>query len=314
MSETRNKTLELSNAIYQLYVVEGKSLNYISKLFELNRKYMTEVVKNELKFEKGNVRQATPRIKKLLAAHKNGIMEYLKNTDNKYIIDYLKTINIDNNLFRTLCDNDNELDRARLDFLSKESDRSRLKKIREQKERDFEALAQDLEGEVWKPILGYEDIYEVSNLARVRISKPCTRLISPIFNQRLGRYEVHLWKDGSRKVYKRYRLVAYAFVHNPDPDKLTTVNHIDGDKSNDLAINLEWQDQTYQNWHKNHVLKREIAVPYKKNGRFKAVVIDGTYRFKSIAAAARFLGVSETQMQRYVRKECESERKIELEY
>jgi hypothetical protein len=62
------------------------------------------------------------------------------------------------------------------------------------------------------------------------------------------------------------------------------------------------------------VLGREIAEPYKRNGRFTSVVIDDKYTFKTLAAAARFLEVSETQIQRYIRLETKTDRKIELIY
>lgn len=49
-------------------------------------------------------------------------------------------------------------------------------------------------------------------------------------------------RSGRRRKYKVHRLVANAFVHNPMPLMYTQINHIDGDKKNNRASNLEWCD------------------------------------------------------------------------
>lgn len=56
---------------------------------------------------------------------------------------------------------------------------------------------------------------------------------------------VHLNKDGKRKIASVHRLVAIAFVENPCPEKFKEVNHIDEDKTNNNANNLEWCDRSY---------------------------------------------------------------------
>lgn len=52
-------------------------------------------------------------------------------------------------------------------------------------------------------------------------------------------------RDGNAKTSRIHRMVADTFIPNPDPEHLTDVNHIDGDKSNNRADNLEWCDRTY---------------------------------------------------------------------
>lgn len=86
--------------------------------------------------------------------------------------------------------------------------------------------------EIWKKSEGQ---YEVSNLGRLR--RNC-RLI----RTRLDRYGYEiatLWVDGKQLTRKIHRLVAIAFIENPN--NLETVNHIDGIKLNNNVNNLEWR-------------------------------------------------------------------------
>lgn len=88
--------------------------------------------------------------------------------------------------------------------------------------------------ENWKAIEGYEGLYEVSDLGRVRavngkIKKPD--------NDR-GYLKVGLWLNGKRKNHRIHRLVAKAFIPNPYNRK--EVNHKARDKSDNRAISLEW--------------------------------------------------------------------------
>lgn len=117
----------------------------------------------------------------------------------------------------------------------------------------------DQEGEIWSPICPLNGAvikfhYRVSNLGRIKSCKH-----DSIFNSRGKQilrcnpdlivhprleygYEI-VWlgtEDGGSITYPVHRIVAYAFCPNNDPDVNTQVNHIDGDKSNNRASNLEW--------------------------------------------------------------------------
>lgn len=91
--------------------------------------------------------------------------------------------------------------------------------------------------EMWKPISGYEGLYEVSNFGRVKSLKFGKEKILTPGNYK-GYLSVQLCKDGKRKMMRVHRLVAEAFI--PNPNKLETVNHKDEDKTNNSANNLEW--------------------------------------------------------------------------
>lgn len=104
--------------------------------------------------------------------------------------------------------------------------------------------------EIWKPIKGYEGLYEVSNLGRVKAlerKKNCNRgyeiikehFLKPNNYGTSGYYRVPLTnKEHIRKYYLVHRLVAENFIENPK--NLPQINHKDGNKENNTADNLEW--------------------------------------------------------------------------
>ena len=97
--------------------------------------------------------------------------------------------------------------------------------------------------EIWKDIIGFEGIYEISNLGRIRRIKT-GRILSTRRSD--GWYiTVTLYKDKKRYGKSLHRLVAETFVHNPY--NLPEVNHIDEDKTNNRADNLEFCDRKYNN-------------------------------------------------------------------
>lgn len=93
--------------------------------------------------------------------------------------------------------------------------------------------------EIWKDIKGYEGIYQVSNKSRVR--NIIKKTIKAQVISKTGYWVCNLWKNNISKVYKVHRLVAIAFIDNPQKKK--TVNHIDGIKANNDIKNLEWATQ-----------------------------------------------------------------------
>ena len=95
--------------------------------------------------------------------------------------------------------------------------------------------------EDWKDIPGYEGLYVVSNNGRV-MNVRSGRVLRGIVNN-LGYIMVGLSKSGKVKMISVHRLVAEAFIKNPD--NLREVNHKDEDKSNNNVDNLEWCDRKY---------------------------------------------------------------------
>lgn len=95
--------------------------------------------------------------------------------------------------------------------------------------------------EIWRPVIGFEELYSVSNIGRVRRDKRAKRtypgrLLTQHPNNS-GYMQVHLSRDGDN-VRRVHRLVAEAFI-GPCPVG-REVNHRDGQKENNAASNLEY--------------------------------------------------------------------------
>jgi hypothetical protein len=99
--------------------------------------------------------------------------------------------------------------------------------------------------EEWRKIQGY-DKYEVSNLGQVRRGG---RVLKPfVFPDKKTSYlRVSLSKDGVQTVYQIHRLIALAFL--PNPDNKPTVNHRDHNGLNNSLENLEWATHSEQRLH-----------------------------------------------------------------
>ena len=125
--------------------------------------------------------------------------------------------------------------------------------------------------EIWKPVVGYEGLYEVSNLGRVkslnyrRTGKEGILSLKP--NER-GYVCVKLSKNGKKKDYKVHRLVAEAFI--PNPNNLPQVNHKIDDfehRSDNRVENLEWCTAEYNANYgtRNKKLSKKVSKSMKGN-------------------------------------------------
>ena len=104
--------------------------------------------------------------------------------------------------------------------------------------------------ETWKNVVGYEDMYQVSNLGNVKSLKrkkwngfAFQEIVEKLLSQKLhqGYKYVNLCGFGKQKLIGVHRLVAIAFLENPDNKKY--VNHKDNNPSNNHIDNLEWCSQ-----------------------------------------------------------------------
>ena len=119
--------------------------------------------------------------------------------------------------------------------------------------------------EEWKAIPGYEGLYEVSNKGNVRNVRRNTLLRLTKTNK--GYIQVGLSKNGILTVLKVHRLVAQAFL--PNPDNLPMINHKDEDKTNNRVENLEWCTAKYNNTYGTRQDKvRDTAI---KNGSWSGL-------------------------------------------
>ena len=178
---------------------------------------------------------------------------------------------------------------------------------------------EDFEGEVWKDIPDYEGWYQVSNLGRVKSigryitdkDRPNRRLFykSRIIKQFIGStgyYELHLSANSKISTKRVHRLVALAFI--PNPNNFRCINHKDETRTNNCVFvnkdgsvdfersNLEWCTHKYntnygtciERVREKNILRTEITTPvYQYN-------LDGSFvcRHSSIRAIERDLGLS----------------------
>lgn len=128
--------------------------------------------------------------------------------------------------------------------------------------------------EEWRDIKGYEGLYQISSKGQVKsLARPCKGFgdyyakerIKKISRDGVGYCRVALSKNGKKKHILVHRLVAKAFI--PNPDNLPEVNHKDENKENNYVDNLEWCTPKYNSNYGNRNEKlREINRRY-----FKAV-------------------------------------------
>lgn len=105
--------------------------------------------------------------------------------------------------------------------------------------------------EIWKDVVGYEGLYQVSNMGRVKSFCQSTKfhkqkefILKPsLINT--GYEVVTLYSKEKRKKFQIHRLVATAFI--PNPNNLPCVNHKDENKVNNCVSNLEWCTYQYNN-------------------------------------------------------------------
>lgn len=153
--------------------------------------------------------------------------------------------------------------------------------------------------EEWKDIKGYEGYYQVSNLGNVRRLERLVDYwrknghlrIQPARQLKQGsnnrqRASVALCKDGKIKRFLIHRLVAEAFI--PNPNNLPCINHKDENTHNNKANNLEWCTYKYN----DNYGTRNMRIAKSNGMQVEQYTLDGLYvsTYDSVADAGRALG------------------------
>lgn len=121
--------------------------------------------------------------------------------------------------------------------------------------------------EIWKDVIGYEGLYQISNYGNIKSLKKWIRqynkyinkekLLKPCVNK-IGYYVVVLYKNKNKRSHLLHRLIAEAFI--PNPENKPQINHIDGNKMNYNISNLEWCTQSEN---MIHAFKNGLEKPNK---------------------------------------------------
>ena len=158
----------------------------------------------------------------------------------------------------------------------------------------------DLEGEIWRDIKGFERHYQISNYGRVKSFKNGEVKILKPHVDKDGYLQICLSVKGKHNICKVHRLVAETFIINPENKE--TVNHIDGCKMNNFVGNLEWSTRTENNQHavriglmKSGSAHRDAQLTDEQVAWCRKVHISGDREFGT-NALARKLNVSRSAM------------------
>lgn len=149
--------------------------------------------------------------------------------------------------------------------------------------------------EIWKDITGYEGLFKVSNLGRVRDSKGNLKL--PYINNK-GYCCVSLYKDNKTCHHLVHRLVAAEFISN-DSNK-NQINHIDSNKRNNRVDNLEWcnQNENYEHGMKNFLYSHNEDHYFAKLTNEIARTIPTLFKLGFIRSTiAKILGVNTSSIE-----------------
>ena len=158
--------------------------------------------------------------------------------------------------------------------------------------------------EIWKDVVGYEGRYMVSNLGNIK---------SVIF-KRKGKEQtlsllkgkdyllVRLYKNGVGSMQRVHRLVAEAFIENPN--NYPVVNHKNWNRHDNRADNLEWCTYQYNNSHRNPETKPKPKPKEKRqsNKNFanpkQIICVETGETFESISSAARHFNIEQSNISR----------------
>lgn len=153
----------------------------------------------------------------------------------------------------------------------------------------------------WKPVLGYELLYEISNTGLLKGIKR-NKILTP-FKDKDGYSKITLSNRRIKKCTSIHRLVALSFI--PNPKGRDMINHIDGDVNNNNSENLEWCNNSENQIHalKIGLLKRKYGRDNPAYGKpskqaIKVICTVTGNKFRRIQDAADSIGMKYERLRR----------------
>ena len=157
-----------------------------------------------------------------------------------------------------------------------------------------------LEREEWRDIIGWEGLYYVSSLGRVFCAKRGSHkptILKPylIKNRKKTYYAVKLNLAPKREQYLVHRLVATAFIPNPNGYKY--IDHIDGNENNNVVSNLKWCTQSINNHNPIAIQRQSNSHKGKKNTAQNKEVV----QLKGTTLIKRYRSIADTEVDGFLR-------------
>lgn len=146
-----------------------------------------------------------------------------------------------------------------------------------------------------KDVVGYEGLYAVTSCGKVWSYRSEKFLKTK--KQKNGYLKVNLYKDSKPKTFLVHRLVAFAYI--PNPENLETVDHIDGNKNHNYIKNLQWMTQ------------KDNAC---KTSGFKVRCIETDEVFDSVRIAAKEMNLDNSAISKVCRGEQKTTKGYHFEY
>lgn len=289
----------LKSTITHLYSKEGRSFSYISRLLEINRKTISDKIKEWDLKPAPPKRYLTPSNQKFLNKHRNLIKSRLDH--DICLQDIAAELKISRDkLYRTFIPQNDVLQKSYDDYLNRNKQAAEENREKRKTKSNFNYDFEDLPDEHWASLKGYPG-YEISDKGRARKYIKRNKayiLLKQEPNKQSGRpYVSMINEQGKRKNLMVARLVGHTFV--PGFDEIhNIINHEDGDVLNSDATNLTWQSQSQNNKHAYDVLHHPKAK--KRRYHFDVILYKNKYEFKTVDAFARFIRKSPTQTRRYL--------------
>lgn len=184
--------------------------------------------------------------------------------------------------------------------------------------------------EIWRPIIGYESMYQVNNIGRVRSVKTTYKKKRPYLSHHIDKYGypyVILTSHSKSRCFRIHRLIAQAFI--PNPENKPEIDHIDGNKMNFNIDNLRWC--TRKENMNNVITKKRISISKMgkrpsiytisklKESSSKPLVVlskegNEIERFESAVKASEIYGICQNWIRRVCRGELKSAKGLIFKY